>query len=144
MTLNINSKSSKQIPSSNETQKNSRSSKSVFSFNENQNNQHDKNLIYHVNKSTEEKRLCISSDCVSNILIVAHEHEQEHLDFEATFELISRSRYIRDLIKALRAYIRNCSQCLQIQIKRHRSWRNLQLIHSFSISFHTITLNFVL
>ncbi len=44
----------------------------------------------------------------------------------------------------MRAYIRNCSQCLQIQIRRHRSWRNLQFIHSSSISFHTITMNFVL
>jgi hypothetical protein len=52
--------------------------------------------------------------------------------------------YIRDLIKTLRAYIRNCSQCLQIQIRRHKSWRNLQLIHSSSISFHTIIMNFVL
>ncbi len=70
----------------------------VSSFNESQersksiqNNQHDKNLIYHVNKSTKEKRLCISSDCVANILTVAHEHEQEHSDFEVTFEIISRS-----------------------------------------------------
>jgi hypothetical protein len=144
MTSNIDSESSKQISSSNETQKNSRSSKSVLRSDENQNNQHEKNLIYHVNKSIEEKRLCISFDCVSNILIVVHEHEQEHLNFEATFEIISRSWYIRDLIKALRAYIKNCSQCLQNQIRRHRSWRNLQLIHSFSISFHMITMNFVL
>jgi hypothetical protein len=80
-----------------------------------------KNLIYHVNRSTEEKRLCISSKCVSDILIIAHEQEQEHSDFEVTFEIISRFWYIRDLIKALRSYIRNCSQCLQIQIRRHRS-----------------------
>jgi hypothetical protein len=160
MTSNIDSKSSKSVPSSNETQKNPKSSKSVLSSNEtqensrsskslsrsneNHDNQHDKNLIYHVNKSTKEKRLCISSDCVANILVVAHEHEQEHSNFEITFEIISRSWYIRDLIKTLRAYIKNCSQCLQIQIRRHRSWENLQLIHSSSISFHTITMNFVL
>jgi hypothetical protein len=144
MTSNIDSKSSKSVSSSNEIQKNPKSSKSFSRFNENHDNQHDKNLIYHVNKSTEEKRLCISSDCVADVLIVAHKHEQEHSDFEITFEIISRSWYIRDLIKTLRAYIRNCSQCLQIQIRRHRSWRNLQFIHSSSISFHTITMNFVL
>ncbi len=155
-----NSRSSKQVFLFNEIQKNSRSSKAVSSFNEihenskslkslsrsneNQNNQHDKNFIYHVNKSTEEKRLCISSECVADILVVAHEYEQEHSEFEITFEIISRSWYIRDLIKTLRTYIRNCSQCLQIQIRRHRSWENFQFIHSSSISFHTITMNFVL
>jgi hypothetical protein len=149
MTSNIDSRSSKQISQSNETQKNSRSSKSVLRSNENSkesvSSEHDdKNLIYHVNRSTEEKRLCISSDCVLNILIVAHEREQDHSEFEVTFEIISRAWYIRDLIKTLRFYIRNCSQCLQIQIRRHRSWESLQLIHSSSISFHTITMNFVL
>ncbi len=88
--------------------------------------------------------MCISFNFVADILIVAHEHEQEHSDFAITFEIISRFWFIRDLIKTLRAYIKNCSQCLQIQIRRHRSWENLQLIHSFSISFHTITINFVL
>ncbi len=106
--------------------------------------QNDKKLIYHVNRSTEEKRLCISAECVSNILIIVNEQEQEHSDFEITFEIISRFWYIRDLIKALRSYIKNCSQCLQIQIRRHKSWENLQSIHLFSISFHTITMNFVL
>jgi hypothetical protein len=102
-----NSRSSKQVFLFNEIQKNSRSSKAVSSFNEihenskslkslsrsneNQNNQHDKNFIYHVNKSTEEKRLCISSECVADILVVAHEYEQEHSEFEITFEIISRS-----------------------------------------------------
>jgi hypothetical protein len=149
MTSNINSKSTKQISSSNEIQKNSRSSKSILRFNENSkesvSSEHDdKDLIYHVNKSTEMKRLCISSDCVSNILIIVHEWEQNHSEFEITFEIILRAWYIRDLIKTLRFYIRNCSQCLQIQIRRHKSWKNLQFIHSFSISFHTITMNFVL
>jgi hypothetical protein len=144
MISNIDSKSSKSVSSFNETQKNSKSSKSLSRFNENHDNQHDKNLIYHVNKSTEEKRLCISSNCVADVLIVAHEHEQEHSDFEITFEIISRSWYIRDLIKTLKAYIKNCSQCLQIQIRRHKSWKNLQFIHFSSISFHTIIINFVL
>ncbi len=56
-----------------------------------QNNQQYKNFIYHVNKSTKEKRLCILLDCVSNILIIAHERKQEHSDFEITFEIISQS-----------------------------------------------------
>jgi predicted RND superfamily exporter protein len=86
----------KSVSSSNETQKNSRSSKSVSRSNKDQkqsisSNQNNKNLIYHVNKSTEEKRLRISSECVPNILVIAHEREQGHSDFEVTFEIISRS-----------------------------------------------------
>jgi hypothetical protein len=140
---------SESVPSFNETQKNSTSSKSISRSNEDQkqsvsSERNDRNLIYHVNKSTEEKRLCISSECVPNILNIAHEREQRHSDFEITFEIISRSWYVRGLIKTLRFHIRNCSQCLQIQIKRHRSWENLQSIHSSSILFHTITMNFVL
>jgi hypothetical protein len=106
------------------------------------NHSNNKNLIYHVNRSTEEKRLCISSVCVSNILIIVH--EQDHSELNTCFEIITRSWHIRSLTKALKSYIKHCSQCLQIQIRRHKSWRNLQLIHSSSISFHTITMNFVL
>ncbi len=69
-------------------------SNAVFFCNE------DQDLIYHVNKFTEEKRLCILSNCVSNILTIAH--EQKHSDFEVSFEIISRSWYIKDLIKILR------------------------------------------
>ncbi len=149
MTSNIDSKSSKQISSFNETQKNSRSSKSVLRSNENSkesiSSEHDdKDLIYHVNKLIEKKRLCISFNCVSNILIIAHERKQKHSNFEITFEIIFRSWYIRDLIKTLRFYIRNCSQCLQIQIRRYKSWKSLQFIHSSSMFFHTIAMNFVL
>ncbi len=142
-----NSRSFESVPSSNETQKNSRSSKSVPRPNENQkesisSDQDDKNLIYHVNRSTEEKRLCISSECVPNILATAH--DQDHSGFDVCFEIIIRFWYIKELIKALRQYIRHCSQCLTIQTRRHKSYENLQSIHSFSVSFHTIIMNFVL
>jgi hypothetical protein len=117
MISNIESRSSKSVSLSNETQKISRSSKSVSRFNENQkksisSDQNDKDLIYHVNKSIEEKRLCISSECVSNILATAH--DQDHSKFDVCFEIIIRFWYIKELIKAFRQYIRHCSQCLTI------------------------------
>lgn len=102
----------------------------------------DENLIYHVDRETDIKRLCISSSCVKNILNIAHEND--HLDFEASFEIISRSWYIRELFKNLRQYIKHCSQCLVIQTRRHKFWKSLQSIHSSSISFHTVAMNFVL
>jgi hypothetical protein len=108
------------------------------------NHSNNKNLIYHVNRLTEEKRLCISFNCVSDILIIAHEQEQDHSEFDVCFEIIIRFWYIKKLIKALRQYIKHCSQCLTIQTRRHKSYENLQFIHSFFVSFHTIIMNFVL
>jgi hypothetical protein len=107
------------------------------------NHSNNKNLIYHVNRSTEEKRLCISFNCVSDILIIAHEREQDHSEFDVCFEIITRFWYIKELIKALCQYIRHCSQCLAIQTRRHKSYENLQSIHSSFVSFHTIIMNFV-
>jgi hypothetical protein len=68
-----------------------------------------KNLIYHVNRSTEEKRFCILFNCVLNILIIAHEREQDHSRFDVCFEIIIRFWYIKELIKALSQYIKYCS-----------------------------------
>jgi hypothetical protein len=102
----------------------------------------DQDLIYHINKFIKEKRLCISFNFVSDILTITH--EQEHSSFEVCFEIIFRSWYIKELIKTLREYIKHCSQCQQIQIKRHKSWESLQTVHSSSVLFHTITMNFVL
>ncbi len=97
-----------------------------------------------MNRSIEEKRLCISFNCVSDILIIAHEREQNHSEFDVCFEIIIRAWYIKELIKALRQYIKHCSQCLTIQTRRHKFYENLQSIHSFFVSFHTIIVNFVL
>lgn len=132
------------VSTSNQNQEEPRSVESISPSNPIHDRQNDMDLIYHVNRSTEEKRLCISPECVADILAFAHGRGQGHSGFEATFEIVSRSWYIRGLIKTLRAYVRNCSQCLQIQIRRHRSWDSLQSIHSSSVSFHTIAMDFVL
>ncbi len=88
------------------------------------------------------QRICILSICVLNILTTAH--EQDHSRFDVCFEIIIRFWYIKELIKALCQYIKHCSQCLAIQTRRHKSYENLQSIHSFFVLFHTITMNFVL
>ena len=102
----------------------------------------DKRLIYHVNRMTRERRLCISSNCVKKIFDIAH--EKSHSKFNICFEIIARFWYIRDLTRQLRDYIRHCSDCLIMQIRRHKSWEDLQSIDSSSVSFHTIILNFIL
>jgi hypothetical protein len=133
MTSNIDLRSSESLSRFSESQKQSVSAE-----------RNDKNLIYHVNRSTEEKRFCISFNCVSDILIIVHEREQDHSEFDVCFEIITCFWYIKELIKAFRQYIRHCSQCLTIQTRRHKSYENLQSIHSSSVSFHTIIMNFVL
>lgn len=48
------------------------------------------------------------------------------------------------MIKHLKAYLKHCSVCKVNQTRRHKLYENLQSILSFSISFHTLTIDFVL
>ena len=114
----------------------------IEKLSENSQISNDKRLIYHINRITDERRLCISSNCVKEIFDIAH--EESHSRFNICFEIIFRSWYIRDLTRQLRNYIRHCSECLIMQTRRHKSWENFQSIDSSSMSFHTITLNFIL
>lgn len=102
----------------------------------------ERRLIYHINRMTSERRLCISLNYVKEIFDIAH--EKSHSEFNICFEIISRFWYIRELTRQLRNYIHYCSDCLIMQIWRHKSWEDLQSIDSSSVSFHTITLNFIL
>ena len=98
-------------------------------------------LIYHVNNLIDLRRLCISSNCVKDILSIVH--EQDHSNFARCLEIIFKAWYVRELIRHLRVFIRHCSECLVLQIRRHSLYENLQLIDSSSLSFHIITLDFI-
>lgn len=91
---------------------------------------------------TEKKRLCVSKYCTKNILNIAHENE--HLEYVKTHDIITKFWYIQDLIKLLRKYIQHCSKCLTCQIKRHKFYESLQFIDSSLVSFYIIIMNFVL
>ena len=99
-------------------------------------------LIYYVDQWNDIKRLCISKDCVRNILNIAHENE--HFEYARTYDIVIKSWYIHDLIKQLRKYIQHCSKCLTCQIKRHKFYESLQSIDTSFVSFYTIIMNFVL
>ena len=99
-------------------------------------------LIYHTNKLTELRKLCISNSCIEDIMKIAHDND--HSEFFKCFEIISQAWYVRNLIKVLRQYINHCFECLILQIRRHKLWKSLQLIDSFSMSFHIITIDFIL
>ena len=98
-------------------------------------------LIYHVNSLIDLRRLCILSNCVKDILNIAH--EQDHSNFARCFDIIFKAWYVRELIRHLRIFINHCSECFVLQIRRHSSYEDLQFINSSSLSFYIITLDFI-
>ena len=48
------------------------------------------------------------------------------------------------MFRYLRSYLQHCSQCKTYQTKKHVSYEFFQFILILSMSFHTITLNFIL
>jgi len=55
-----------------------------------------------------------------------------------------KNLYIHNLLKHFHKYIQHCSQCQLMQILQHKLYKSLQLILTFSQSFHTITVDFIL
>jgi hypothetical protein len=102
-----------------------------------------KDLIYHLNRITSKTRLCILRSLIKEIFYMTHD-EQAHAEFHRAYVIITKTLYIRRLAHYLRQYIDYCSQCLLNQTKRHRSYEALISISSSKISFHIITMNFVL
>ena len=99
-------------------------------------------LIYHVNHVFGVHRLCIPTSVASEIIAIAY--GKGHPGFAWCYEIVSCFWYIRDLTKLLRAFIRHCPQCLQLQTRRHLLYGSLQPIYSPPVIFHTLTLDFVL
>jgi hypothetical protein len=95
-----------------------------------------------LNHVYEFKRLCISSIVIKNILNIAH--DTEHFDFVKCYDIISFSWYIHELTKHLRQYLRHCLKCQVFQIRRHKSYDSLQSILTSNVSFHIITIDFIL
>jgi hypothetical protein len=100
-------------------------------------------LIYHLNRVTSKTRLCIFKFLIKEIFQMRHD-DLAHVDFHRAYAAISKTLYIRRLFHHLRQYIDYCSECMLNQIKRHKLYDALNLISSSKISFHTITMNFVL
>ena len=90
----------------------------------------------------ESRRLCISHFVVPDILRLAH--DDGHADYAKCFEEVFASYYIRGLSRYLRDYLKHCSECQMYQIRRHASYGSLQPILISPISFHTITIDFIL
>jgi hypothetical protein len=66
-----------------------------------------------------------------------------HYEFHRAYARVSSSFYIRHMFKRLRRYIHHCKTCLEDQIKRHSSYKELNLIRTMILSFHTIIIDFI-
>ena len=87
-------------------------------------------------------RMCIFAFLVNEILHMIH--NEDHFEFDRTYERVICSWYIRDLIDRFKQFLKHCSKCNINRTKRHKSFDNLQSILFSSISFHTLIIDFVL
>ena len=94
------------------------------------------------NHAYESRRLCVLWLAIQNILKTAH--DDSHLEFARCYEKIFSSYYIRGLSRYCRDFLKHYSKCQAYQTRRHKSYDSLQSILTSSISFHTITIDFVL
>ena len=99
-------------------------------------------LIYYTFEKNK-KRLYISTIMKQKMFRVIHDLNI-HDNFHRTYNRITNSIYIRQLIKRLHNYIDYCSKCQLNQIKRHFFYEFLQSIFISSIFFHIININFIL
>ncbi len=100
-------------------------------------------VIYHLDKSTSKARLCILKFLMKEIFAMTHD-DMFHAEFHRAYATINETLYIRRLSHHLRQYIAYCPQCFLNQTKRVKLYEALNLISSSKISFHTISMNFIL
>lgn len=67
-----------------------------------------------------------------------------HNNFHRIYDRLANSIYVRRLTKHLKIYIEHCSKCQLNQIKRHSLYDSFQSIVTSIISFHILTINFIL
>ena len=103
---------------------------------------HRNDLIYYIIEDGRE-RLCVSNFMKQKVFIMIHDLTH-HDDFHRIYDKIAPSIYIRHLFKHFRIYIVHCSNCQLNQIKRHFIYGELIPMITSAISFHIITMNFII
>lgn len=99
-------------------------------------------LIYYTNFDDKRERLCILNALEKEIFELAHDR-QHHEGYHRTYDRIASFIYLRHLSKHLRIYIDYCSKCELNQIKRHKPYESIILIDRPRISFHIVTMDFI-
>ena len=89
------------------------------------------------------KRMCVSISMINDILTMVH-NDEKHFGFERIYERIVCFWYIRELISHLKRFLKNYSECNVNRTRRHKPFDSLQSILFSSISFHILTIDFVL
>ena len=97
--------------------------------------------IYYVSEGVT-LRLCISWSLEKRIYIMIHD-DHHHCGFHKIYAKISRFLYIRHLAKRLRRYIKYCKTCMKKQTIRHAFYEELHFIKILALSFHIITIDFI-
>ena len=87
--------------------------------------------------------ICALVSILKNIFKLMHD-VNDHFDFDKTYEMIMSIWYIREVIKHFSKYFKHCLKCQVNQIKRYKSFDNLQFILNSSIFSYAITIDFVL
>ena len=100
-------------------------------------------LIYYIDNVDGCEHLCISICFEKEIFELIHDW-QHHDKFHHIYNQIFSLLFLQHLIRWLKTYILHCSECKINQTKHHSSYDFLQSIMMSLISFHTITMNFIL
>lgn len=99
-------------------------------------------LLYHYQEFDSRLRLIISKILKTIIFDLAH--DSHYTSFRRTYQHVIELLYIRKLFDRLKKFIDHCSQCQLLQTRRHKFYEDMQLIRTLSLSFHTLTINFVM
>src|SRR5947207_4513025 len=100
-------------------------------------------LVYYLNPVDTRRRLCIPKTLEKEIFEMTHD-EHHHTGFHQVYSSIVTGLYIQNLSQCLKQYITHCSKCLHYQTARHAFYEALQSVIESSISFHTVTADFIL
>ena len=100
-------------------------------------------LIYYTNFSDYYCCFCIFKNLEKDIFQMTH-NELYHASFHQVYNIIVVDIFIWNLSKRLIQYIIHCLQCLSCQIVQHHFYEILQSVVESSISFHTVTVNFII
>src|SRR5204862_8229555 len=91
--------------------------------------------------SDSEQQLCISQNLTSDLLKLVHNFI--YYNFNQSLCYLNEL-FIYKIIKQLKQYIDHCSDCQINHSKQHHFYESLQSILFSFISFHIITMNFIL
>ena len=100
-------------------------------------------LIYYLNLINTWWQLCVSKTLEKKIFKITY-NDYYHVSFHQIYNNIVADLYIQNLSQYLKQYIIHCFKCLHYQTVRHVSYKVLQSIVEFLISFHTVTADFIL